>query len=496
MNEEEEIRKMNIKWKQYLKCFAIVLNSLAIFFMVYVIAASAGYTVLLGDDFTHGVRVGAFHLSLPKYFIASLQYMREIYLDWQGTYFAMFLQAFLSPINNFGLSQLKIVMIINALFFFASLFGVLWTGFHFISKDNKMLCVRLTVFSVILFSILDADVFTEIFFWYSGAVAYSMPFSFMLIAIMFFLLSNYDELTKIKSNTFAACAAFFLFCAVGGSLTVSGTGCYIIMLLTLGFYFITRTVSIKNIVVTAIGIIGALINTIAPGNFSRHDYTSGDGAFLLLQSVKWAVKNVLSEMEHLTKETMFGVMFIAMILFGIYLSKRLQPIIKTYGVISILALATGFVAAFPVALGYAGPTFPNRCCFILDVVLVLSLLNLAVFIGCCLNILGEVSESRSSCAILIIIMIASFLLSPEKVSESSLLAVAESLHNGSYQNYYAECTAIYDYLENCEEDNVVLRMPSYIENFECFYFDDDETAWVNVGLAEYYHKKSVKRKNE
>lgn len=394
MNSEEEIQKMNIKWKQYLKGFVIGLNCLAIFFMIYVIAASAGYTVLLGDDFTHGVRVGAFHLSLPKYFVASLQYMREIYLDWQGTYFAMFLQAFLSPINNFGLSQLKIVMIINAVFFFASLFAVLWTGFHFISKENKMLCVRLTVFSVILFSILDADVFTEIFFWYSGAVVYSMPFSFMFIAITFFLLSNYDGLTKIKSNTFAAFAALFLFCAVGGSLTVSGTGCYIILLLTLGFYFITRTVSIKNIVVTVAGIIGALINTIAPGNFSRHTYTSGDGAFLLLQSVKWAVKNVLSEMERLTKETMFSVMLIAMILLGIYLSKNLQPIIKTYGVISILALATGFVAAFPVALGYAGPAFPNRCCFILDVVLVLSLLNLAVFIGCCLNIGGDIRKQK------------------------------------------------------------------------------------------------------
>ena len=385
---KEKIKKMNKKWKQYLKGSVIGLNCLAIFFMVYVIMASAGYTVLLGDDFTHGVRVGVFNVSLPKYFIASLQYMREIYLDWQGTYFAMFLQAFLSPINNFGLPQLKSVMIINAFFFFSSLFGVLWTTFHFISKDNKMLCVRLTVFSIILFSILDADVFTEIFFWYSGAVAYSIPFSFMFVAIMFFLLSNYEGLPKVKSNIFAAFSAFFLFCAVGGSLTVSGTGCYIVLLLTLGFYFITRTVSIKNIVVTAIGMIGAFINTMAPGNFSRHTYTSGDGAFLLLQSVKWAAKNVLSEMEHLTKETMFSVMLIAMILLGIYLSKRLQPIIKIYGIISILALATGFVAAFPVALGYAGPAFPNRCCFILDVVLVLSLLNLAVFIGCCLNILG------------------------------------------------------------------------------------------------------------
>lgn len=247
---------MNIKQKQYLKGFVIVLNCLAIVFMVFIITASAGYTVLLGDDFTHGVRVGVYHVSLPRYFIASLQYMKEIYLDWQGTYFAMFLQAFLSPINNFGLAQLKIVMIINALFFFSSLFGALWAAFHFIFKDNKMLCVRLTVFSIILFSILDTNVFSEIFFWYSGAVSYSMPFSFMLMAVMFFLLSNYDGLTKVKSNIFAALAALFFFFASGGSLTVTGTGCYIVLLLTLGAYLVSRRISMRNIIITAISILG------------------------------------------------------------------------------------------------------------------------------------------------------------------------------------------------------------------------------------------------
>jgi len=485
-----------MNWSKYGKGTVIAMNCLAIFFMIYVIAVSAGYTVLVGDDFTHGVRVGVFHVPFFQYFAASLRYMKEIYLDWQGTYFAMFLQALLSPINNFGLPQLRAVMILNVLLFAAALFGVVWTAFDFILKEEKMPQLRLTVFSVLLFSILDAEIFTEIFFWYSGAVAYSIPFSFMLLAVMFFLLSNNNSYSKRKKLIFSICAGFFLFCASGGSLAVTGSGCYIVLLLAFGLYLTSHKISVRNIVVTVVGIIGALINVIAPGNFSRHTLNSGGEGFMLLQSVKWAVKNVWAETERLTKETMFGVMLIAMFLVGIYLSARLQKILKEYGIISALALLAGYVTALPVAVGYAGSLFPNRCCFVLDVVLIVSFLNFAVFAGCCLDRWAGLRRNRSACAVLFVVLFAVFLSSPEKISESSLITVAELMHDGTYRDYYEECVSVYDYLENCEEENVVLPMPGCIEHFECFYFDEDETAWVNVGIAKYYGKESVKREKE
>ena len=54
----------------------------------------------------------------------------------------MFIQALLSPINNFGLPQLKAVMILNVLLFAAALFGVIWTAFDFILKEKKMPQIR------------------------------------------------------------------------------------------------------------------------------------------------------------------------------------------------------------------------------------------------------------------------------------------------------------------------------------------------------------------
>lgn len=477
----------------------ILCDLAAVFFMVYVITSSAGYTVILGDDFTHGVRVGAFQVPFFSYVMASLRYMKEIYLDWQGTWFSMFLQAFLSPINNFGLPQLRLVMMGNALFFFFSLFGAIWAMLDFLWKEGRRmhLHICLTIYTVILFSILDADVFTEIFFWYSGAVSYSIPLSFALSAVMCFLMSNNGRYTNNRHNLLAAVSAVLLFLAAGGSLAVSGTACYAILLLVLGFWLASGKICVRNTVVLAAGVAGALINVAAPGNFARHTYSSGgSGSWRLMQSVKWTVKNVWAETGRLTRETMFGVMLLVMLIFGIYLSGRIREVLRTYGIISVLASGWGYVTAFPVAFGYSGPSFPNRCYFVLDVVLVLSLLNFAFFAGCCLDKWADLCADRRVWAVLMIVVFAAVVFAPEAIGESSLIAVAESKHNGSYRRYYEECRAIYEYLEECPEEDVVLRMPEYIDNFECFYFDEDADGWVNVGIAAYYHKNSVRKKPE
>ncbi len=480
------------------KRLIIAVNGLLIFFMTLVITVGASYTVLVGDDFTNGVRIDAFHVSFFQYLAASLNYVKSMYLDWQGPYFAMFVQALLSPINNFGLIQLKIVMIVNALFFMGSLLFMVWAALDHVFTDknqDRKLHVRLTIFTVILFSILDAGIFTEIFFWYCGATAYCIPLSVLQVSIGLFLLSNKEAVSRKRKNGLAAAAAVTLFLAAGGTLAITGTGCYIILLLTLGFCLASKKISIRNIVVTAVGIIGALINVVAPGNWARHSESAGEG-FLLLKAVKWTIKNVCTETERLTKETLFGVMIVVMILAGVYLSDRVKTGFRAYGIISALALFTGFVTTFPVVFGYGGPSFPNRCYFILDVVLVVSVLNFAVFIGCCLDRWSGLRENKSSLAVLMIVLLAMFISCRETFADSALFTVAKSVNNGSYRRYYEKCVSIYDYLETCPEEDVVLEMPEYIEDFECFYFDEDENSWVNVGIAQYYHKNSVRRQSQ
>lgn len=463
-----------------------------------VLTMAAGYTVLIGDDFTHGVRVGAFHVSLPEYFAASLLYVKDLYMDWQGTWFSMFLQAFLSPINNFGLSQLKAVMVGNALLFFLSLISLLWAGLSFFSagegreKDRELIPLRLLVLTFFFAAVTNADVYTEIYFWFSGAVAYSMPFSILLIALTLFLLMNKGEIKTGRKRACAVCAGFFLFLSAGGSLAVAGTGCYVTLVLVFTFFLFTRRISFYNIGVFMAGFLGALINAAAPGNFSRHDKTAG-GSLHIVQALMYTVRMFAEEGSRLFRRTIFGLIFLLLIAAGIYLSGRCKIALKEYGAVTLLALAAGLVAEFPVALGYGSFNIPNRCYFIIDAALVISLLNLALFIGVCLHRMAGLPSDGRCLGMMLYICFAAVIVSPLTLEETPLYRVARSVYNGSYREYYGKCERIYEYLETCPEKDVTLEMPDYIEDFECFYLDSDENGWVNVGVAAYYGKNSVKQ---
>lgn len=462
------------------------------------LVAGAGYTVLIGDDFTHGVRVGAFHVSLPKYFAASLMYVRDLYMDWQGTWFSMFLQAFLSPVNNFGMPQLRAVMMGNAILFLASLVSLLWTGLSFFSsqkgkeEEKSMIPLRLVILALTFAAVTNADVYTEIYFWFSGAVAYSMPFSIMLLALTLQLFINREGTRPGMRKPFAVIAGILLFLSSGGSLAVAGTGCYLSLVVLAVFFLYNHRISVYNAAVFAAGLAGALINAAAPGNFSRHDKTAG-GSLHFGQALMYTARMFVEEGSRLFRETIFGIVFLLLIVAGVYLSGKCLIALKEYGTATVLALAAGLVAEFPVALGYGSFNIPNRCYFIIDTTLVISLLNLAILTGVCLHRLAGLPSDGRSLSIMLYICLATVIVSPLKLEEAPLYRVARSVHNGSYREYYGKCVALYDYLETCPEEEVILEMPEYIEDFECFYFDTDETGWVNVGMAQYYGKKSVKR---
>ena len=152
---------------------------------------AASFSVLVADDYSHGNGVGVFHVSFWEYLKASFIYSRRQFLEWQGSYFSMFIQALLSPINNYGFRQLRCVMSANALLFFTSVFLLSWKTLNLYNVKN--VSVKLVIIAIVIFCFCGFQSYPQIFFWYSGATSYSLPLSILFIA-----LTMIGDLTKRK----------------------------------------------------------------------------------------------------------------------------------------------------------------------------------------------------------------------------------------------------------------------------------------------------------
>lgn len=151
--------------------------------MVPIIIAS-GYCVLYADDFSHSNGVGVFGGSIWELFRASLSYCKRMYLTWQGTYTSMFLQAFLSPLNGYGYIQLRVVMMANALLFIIS-FVLLMHALCKVFGVSKR--YQYPIYAVCILGVFGFTAWAEVFFWFSGAVSYSFPFSLMMLGLTIML---------------------------------------------------------------------------------------------------------------------------------------------------------------------------------------------------------------------------------------------------------------------------------------------------------------------
>lgn len=474
---KEENRRKQINLIFVISCVVIAIAVLPIIF-------TSGYTYLQADDFSHANGVGVYRdrgANLIELFLASLRYSKKMYLTWQGTYTAMFLQAFLSPLNGFGLAQLRIVMIFNALLFILSFLIFI-----------KVLCgccnIKNEYFSA-LFALCCVGVFgftgwTEVFYWFSGSTSYALPLSLCFLGIAVTLRSR-----KTSGCIFAALLMFF---ASGGSLEISGTGCFIL----LGLCIIKKVMhkaEYKDYIVFGSAVLGALINTAAPGNYIRHDAIDAQGLH-----VKTAVVITIKEVINTCKELCFNKPFLILLavafVAGVCIGKNNKPENKKYLAFIVLwSCITPFVTCFPVALAYCSFPFFNRCLFVETVMIVTAGIITAVVMGWCVSDKLSIFQVRGISFVLIAFMIVMpCIKSSWKISELIPCQMWKHMAQNSYREYYNKVLSTYDLIENDENENIFLYdKPEAVPGFPVLNLKDDMSFWVNTLTAAYFDRQSV-----
>lgn len=486
------LSESNLINKKSVKNVLIVGSSLVLLYIIFVEAWAACYTVYSADDFSIANSMTPYKASFWQYLGGAVQYTKNAYLTWQGTYFSIFIQSIINPLSGFGLPQLRIIMVINVLLLLCSIifFALSFSSIAIVKNYD----VKLFYCACVVFIIMNSRVYPEILYWFCGAMIYCVPASCLLISLGFFILSNISNRAKAL---YAVLAVIFSIGSQGGVLAISGTGCYIILVLSLLFWLQSKKFSYSNLAVAIVYHCGAVINAAAPGNYVRHDVIE-EGIYPIL-AMKQAIILYIREIKLVAVNNKYCIIFLLLVLCGILLYGSIEVNMKIYAVASGLLLATPIVAAFPIMLGYgtsAIEVFPNRGFFIINMVTVIVLSNLAIVVGCWMAIFVKAKKIKpiwltGSCAVLLFVLLIRLLVH-FSLADMFVIRTSQQLYDGTIQTYYRDCKAVFEYLSECDKDDVMIEeFPASIENFNNFEISASPDHWINKSVAEYYNLNSI-----
>ncbi len=461
-------------------CIQNMLIIAVILFIVLPIIVASTMSFYRGDDFVENALIANKRRSIIELFLVSVQFVKDSYLAWTGCYFTKFIQNFFHPLNGAGLLQLRVVMIINAVLFVV---GVYLFILGIYKKEINSLQCKLLLVACCFVGILGFEPWYQIFYWYTGAVAYTVPLSVLLIALALITLAE-KKINYIVSG-------ILLFCASGGSLPIAGIGCYWMLMVCVSRFY-KRRLKKEEIILFIIAVIGALINCLAPGNFVRHDVIDESGVHFF-RAIIYSFSEVVATGEWLLIETPFIVIGVIALSVGIYIGKKFQ-VDKNYSLLMIVMNTVApIVTYYPVCLGYSSGGGPNRCRFILTFVFVVSVINTLVLTG---KIIADRVKANYMREAVVVIVLLVLIMPTEregwKLSEFAPYKTLMELTDGSIQEYYRDVNRIYDVIETDENDDVfIYERPEDIEVFLPMDFNQNPKHLINTEIAQYYGKNSV-----
>lgn len=450
--------------------------------LTYVIASA--YSFISADDFTLWYSVDLYRDGgwLIK---GAWGYTVSMYLTWQGIFYSCFIQSLLSPLNGFGDVQLKIMMVVITLAYFGTLFLMIVQFMRYVLSQYRYIYI-MPVYAVLIVIVMGFKAWPEIFYWYSGGASYNIPLETLYAAIAIWLIG-----IKKQSNKFYFVAAIVVFMAAGGTLEISGMGCYLALIFLFSRIF-NKKIDKRDFFVFGASFAGCMVNALAPGNFERHNVIDATGLHIgeaLLNSMQ--VVNV--RVERLFYNPYVLTLLLLVVVAGWFAGEHME-LKKSKIIIGILLLFWPYITVFPVVLGYSSIDIPNRCEFILYNVLAMTGVVIAFYIGAYMNLLlRKIRVIKIGFAVIVI------LISLKRIYDYSpnLLIVQTmiQLEYNEIQTYTQTCKELYESIWLSEEADVLIYeedIPDTLNYYRRFSLSEDETNWINYCVAAYYGKQSVK----
>lgn len=481
---------------KFVNILMIISLSILLISIIPIIVVSF-YSHPLADDFNFSANV---HLIIMKggsifdVLNAAFNQTADLYLGWQGLYSASFFNSLQPAVFSEKFYFLTTIIIISSLILSTSfLIITIFSSFGF-NKKVGVIISCIVLFLSIQF-VIDKH---EAFFWWDGAEAYSLMYSFSLVLISLVIKMYFAKYTSTRTIYFV----FSLILSViigGGNFSTPLITIVIIGIFTVIVYKTKKRIIPYYVIVIFVLLAGFIISIIAPGNNIRAAEETGESP------TKAIVHSVLYAMMYIAQWTGLSQLacFIIIAIFAVIITKGTKYQYKYPFLVfafSVLVFATQFTPPF-YAMSRVGSGRQVNIYYYSYYLLIV--FNIFYFCGW-LNHkkivkirTNNIKKSYVWCSLILIFFLFlggcfsnGFYKGFRKTTFGDTLL---ALNNGTPQAYSVE------YMERIAEIKEGNTAISDIETVPDFFaplnIQEDSTYWINMGIARYYNVDKITLKN-
>ena len=280
-------------------CVIEVILLVIVLIMLIIFAIGILYATPVIDDFNFYAMLKT-NKYYPNLLLAAFSQATWMFQHMQGAWLTNVIDMFAVGITKLNPLGVRCYLVIGFILFSYAMFAITLVIKRLFPRD-KGTTISLVFLASLIFVGMNLTPAREEIYWLTGVGGYTIPFSFALMGI-----KEYVELVDDYSTKKLILASVYMTLASGGALNIAGFICSAgVCILTL-WWLKNKNTSLnkKHAVIMciplALGILSALVNVAAPGNFARLEFESSQGMNIPLALAN-TIKLVMSRVYSLYK---------------------------------------------------------------------------------------------------------------------------------------------------------------------------------------------------
>lgn len=476
------------------KLLAVIFPVLALCVIVPVMIGG-GYTYLCEDDFSFEGGANDMARIWGSGLVGGMVRAYEYYMSTQGTYVFNSTIHLLRVYTRWGLPGFHVFMIALNIAFAGSLFYLMGGLF----KRKFIAGAMFFASAVAVYQTGNCGVNRELFYWYTGALNYTLGLTLAFFALGALLRYVHTWSENKKVTAYLVLSAVLAFFASGVALEITSPNCALLLAVAIvgsPIFIENRKIIIPFISAFA----GALFNVIAPGNYPKTYEHMAEGHSTVFDAFKDTVICYRNEAGKIFGSPIF-LMVLACVLTGCVLFKvKIVSRPMTGGLLALTlvgSILVQYFTAFPVCFGYHSDSL-----IVMRTTAAYELIAkmMYIFMVVCLAQWIMEKEFKAEKVVVICAIAAALLFcifsgkTKEDIKNGFSFMSARDFVSGSMQEAYKTRSYVLMSLELAQEGSdayIVAPLLGHPESTYGMGLTEDPSAFVNQSAAGLYHLNSV-----